>query len=73
MEEGKVVRLDVRELEPPMPMVEILKALDSLQEGQVLEVLGLKPFKHLLPKLEGAGYRYELKEVEEGYLLRIWR
>ncbi len=73
MEEEKVVRLDVRELEPPMPMVEILRALDSLREGEVLEVIGLKPFKHLLPRLEEAGYRYLLREVEQGYLLRIWR
>ncbi len=73
MQEREVIKLDVRELEPPMPMVEILKALESIEEGQVLEVLGLKPFRHLLPKLEEAGYKYTLEEVEEGYLLRIWR
>ncbi len=72
MQRSKVVKLDVRELEPPMPMVVILKALESLEDGQELEVIGLKPFKHLLPKLEAAGYKYSLKEVEGGYLLRMW-
>jgi TusA-related sulfurtransferase len=72
MRKDKVIKLDVRELEPPMPMVEILKALENLEEGQVLEVLGLKPFKHLLPKLKEAGYKYTLEEVKEGYRLRIW-
>ena len=66
------MKLDVRDLEPPQPMVRIIQALEKLQKGEVLEVLGSKPFIHLLPKLKEMGYEYELKEIQEGYLLKIW-
>ncbi|MEJ5339800.1 MAG: DUF1858 domain-containing protein [Aquificaceae bacterium] len=66
-------RLDVRNLEPPQPMVKVAQALGELEEGEVLEVLGSRPFTHLLPRLEELGYTYELKETEEGYLLKIWK
>ncbi|MEZ0337409.1 MAG: DUF1858 domain-containing protein [Aquificaceae bacterium] len=67
------MRLDVRNLEPPQPMIKVAQALESLKEGEVLEVLGSRPFTHLLPRLEELGYAYELREVEERYLLRIWK
>ncbi len=67
------MRLDVRNLEPPQPMIKIAQALESLKEGEVLEVLGSRPFTHLLPRLEELGFTYELKETEEGYLLKIWK
>ena len=69
----KVRRIDVRDLEPPQPMVRIAREIEKLGENEVLEVLGLKPFKHLLPRLRELGFSYELTEVPEGYLLRIWR
>ncbi|MGB9874178.1 MAG: DUF1858 domain-containing protein, partial [Hydrogenobacter sp.] len=59
-------------LEPPQPMIRIAQALEKLSKDDVLEVLGSRPFTHLLPKLSEMGYQYELKETEEGYLLRIW-
>ena len=65
--------LDVRDLEPPQPMIKIVKALEELGEEEVLEILGSRPFTHLLPRLEELGYSYELKETPEGYLLKIWR
>ncbi len=66
-------RLDVRDLEPPKPMVKVAQALEELREGEILEVLGSRPFTHLLPRLEELGYAYELTETQEGYLLRIWK
>ncbi len=69
----RVRRIDVRDLEPPQPMVVIAREIETLKEDEVLEVLGLKPFRHLLPRLEQLGFSYELREVPEGYLLRIWR
>ena len=65
--------LDVRNLEPPQPLIRITKALEELKEGEVLEVLGSRPFIHLLPRLRELGYSYELKRTEEGYYLRIWK
>ncbi len=66
------MRIDVRNLEPPQPMVRIVQAIEKLQKGEVLEVLGSRPFTHLLPRLEEMGYKYELKETEEGYILKVW-
>jgi TusA-related sulfurtransferase len=65
--------LDVRDLEPPQPLLKITKALEDLKEGEVLEVLGSRPFVHLLPRLRELGFSYELKRTQEGYLLKIWR
>ncbi|WP_461829858.1 DUF1858 domain-containing protein [Aquifex sp.] len=67
------MKLDVRGLEPPQPMIKIAKALEELKPGEVLEVIGSRPFAHLIPRLKELGYDYELKETEEGYLLRIWK
>lgn len=67
------MRLDVRNLEPPQPMIKVAQAFENLKEGEVLEVLGSRPFTHLLPRLEELGFSYELSETEEGYLLRIWK
>ena len=67
------MKLDVRGLEPPQPMIKIAKALEELKPGEVLEVLGSRPFAHLIPRLKELGYDYELKETDEGYLLRIWK
>ncbi|WP_457600918.1 sulfurtransferase TusA family protein [Hydrogenivirga sp.] len=69
----RVVRLDVRDMEPPQPLLEIAKRLESLEEGQKLEVLGSRPFVNLLPRLEELGFEYSLEETPEGYLLTIER
>jgi TusA-related sulfurtransferase len=66
------MRIDVRDLEPPQPMIRVVQALEKLQEGEVLEVLGSRPFTHLLPRLSEMGYEYQLEETEEGYLLKVW-
>ncbi|SHK22580.1 DUF1858 domain-containing protein [Thermocrinis minervae] len=67
------MKLDVRGLEPPQPMIKIAQALESLKEGEVLEVLGSRPFTHLLPRLKELGFDYELIQTQDGYLLKIWR
>jgi TusA-related sulfurtransferase len=67
------MRIDVRNMEPPQPMIRVVQVLEKLQEGDVLEVLGSRPFTYLLPKLSEMGYEYELRETEEGFLLRVWR
>ncbi|AIF70170.1 hypothetical protein PAP_08950 [Palaeococcus pacificus DY20341] len=64
--------LDLRGLKPPEPAVRIVEALKDLTKGEGIEAIGDKPFKNLLPKLEEAGYKYELKKVGDAYILRIW-
>ncbi|WP_048147916.1 DUF1858 domain-containing protein [Palaeococcus ferrophilus] len=63
--------LDVRGLTAPQPAVMIIEALGKLKTGETLEVIGDKPFVDLLPKLEEAGYRIEVKEVSGFFVLRV--
>ncbi|ADT83821.1 DUF1858 domain-containing protein [Thermococcus barophilus] len=64
--------LDLRGLNPPEPAVRIVEALKDLKEGEGIEAIGDKPFKGILPKLEEASYRHELKKAGDAYILRIW-
>ena len=63
--------LDVRGLKAPQPAVMIIEALGKLKTGETLEVIGDKPFVDLLPKLEEAGYRIEVKEVSGFFVLKV--
>lgn len=60
-EEGVVV-LDVRNLEPPEPMVRTLAALEELPPGGTLVQLNVRVPQFLLPRLEERGFRYEIRE-----------
>lgn len=53
--------LDLRDLEPPQPMVAVLEALEGLEKGQSLTALLDRRPIHLFPELEArkAGYRCE--------------
>jgi uncharacterized protein (DUF2249 family) len=64
------LRLDVRGLEPPEPMVRVLQALDGLGSGQRLEVLHDRRPIFLYPQLDARGFVHETEEVEPG-LVRI--
>ncbi len=56
--------LDLRELEPPGPMVAILEALARLEPGGKLEAwLPRRPI-YLLPQLEEEGHRFELDQID---------
>ena len=63
--------LDVRGLQPPQPAVMMVEALAKLKTGETLEAIGDKPFVDMIGKLEEAGYRIELKEIGEAFVLRI--
>jgi uncharacterized protein (DUF2249 family) len=65
-----VVRLDVRGLEPPLPMVQVLEALERLEAGQHLEVLHERRPLFLYPQLDERGFVHETDEPEPG-LVRI--
>jgi len=62
--------LDVRELEPPEPLVRVLEALDRLAPGQRLEVRHSRRPTFLYPQLEDRGFVHETDEPEPG-LVRI--
>jgi uncharacterized protein (DUF2249 family) len=59
--EGVVV-LDVRDLEPPEPMVRTLAALEDLPHGGTLVQLNVRVPQFLLPQLEERGFTYEIRE-----------
>lgn len=64
--------LDLRDLEPPEPMVQILRALEEMAPGEVLEATLARQPVFFLPTLEQRGLPYTLEEAEPGrWLLRI--
>jgi uncharacterized protein (DUF2249 family) len=64
------IRLDVRGLEPPLPMVRVLAELETLGHGQTLEVLHDRRPLFLYPQLDDRGFVHETDEPEAG-LVRI--
>ena len=68
--EGDMAVLDVRGLEPPEPMVQILERLDTLRPGQRLVVLHERRPMLLYPQLDERGFLHDTEEVEPG-LVRI--
>jgi uncharacterized protein (DUF2249 family) len=68
------IRLDVRGLEPPLPMVRVLEAIEALAPGQRLEVLHHRRPLFLYPQLEERGCRHATDEPEPGLVrIAIWR
>jgi len=64
------IRLDVRGLEPPQPMVRVLAELETLGLGETLEVLHNRRPLFLYPQLDDRGFVHETDEPEAG-LVRI--
>jgi uncharacterized protein (DUF2249 family) len=62
--------LDVRGLEPPLPMVRVLERLDTLEPGGALTVLHERRPLFLYPQLDERGFHHETDEPEPG-LVRI--
>ena len=57
-----VVVLDVRDLEPPEPLVRTLAALEELPPGGTLVQINARVPQFLLPRLEERGFTYEIRE-----------
>lgn len=68
--DGETLVVDVRGLEPPEPMVRVLRRLDTLRPGQRLIVLHERRPMLLYPQLEDRGFVHETEELGPG-LLRI--
>ena len=66
---GRTV-LDVRGLEPPQPMVQVLEAVDRLEPGSELEVRHERRPMFLYPQLDERGFVHQTDEPEPG-LVRI--
>ncbi len=64
--EAKLQTIDVRQLEMPLPMVNILEALDKLPAGNALLVQHKRIPVFLLPELAERNFEYRIKEISDG-------
>lgn len=60
-----VHKMDVRALEMPLPMITILKALEELNDEQLLFVIHKRVPVFLLPELDDRNFKYTLREINE--------
>ena len=60
--EAGVIVLDVRDMEPPEPMVHTLSALEDLPPGGTLLQINVRVPQFLLPILDERGFSYEIRE-----------
>ena len=69
--ENRLVEVDVRHLEMPLPMMTILENLEVLPQGKALYVLHKRIPVFLLTELKEREFDYRIKEVRDGevYLL----
>jgi TusA-related sulfurtransferase len=72
---GSVVfELDVRRLEPPLPLLKVLESLPSISEGGVLKVLYPNRPDSLVDKLRTHGFEVARDETEGShFVLQIWK
>lgn len=70
-EDEDVFILDVRDLEPPEPMVRTFEALSTLPQGKTLVQINVRVPQFLLPKLAERGFVYEVHE-QSADLVRVF-
>ncbi len=63
--DSKLIEIDVRNLEMPMPMMNILSALENLKNDEALFVFHKKIPVFLLPELAERNFDYAFKEIDE--------
>ena len=60
------IQLDLRESEPPQPMIQVLTTLERMNSGdQLVALLPRKP-AYLLPQLEEEGHQVTLAQQDDG-------
>ena len=68
------VWLDVRDMEPPEPLVRTLEALESLPADSMLVQLNMRVPQFLLPILRERGFHFTIDEAQPNEVhVRIWR
>lgn len=63
---GRIEKIDVRELEMPLPMSTILNTLATINDNKLLYVHHKKVPQFLFPELAERGYKWYIHEIEEG-------
>lgn len=70
-EEEDVIVLDVRDLEPPEPMIRTFEVLATMPRGKTLVQLNVRVPQFLLPRLDEQGFVYEIRE-QSADLVRLF-
>ena len=66
--QGKVKYIDVRELEMPQPMIQILAKIDTLNEDELLYVYHKKLPVYLIPELNKRGLKFVINHTSDNAL-----
>jgi len=70
-EDEDVMVLDVRDLEPPEPMIRTFEVLATMPRGKTLVQLNVRVPQFLLPRLDEQGFVYEIRE-QSADLVRLF-
>ena len=71
--DARTVEIDVRGLEPPQPMVQVLEAAERLRPGDRLVILHERRPTFLYPQLEERGLTHETDEPAPGLVrITVW-
>lgn len=71
---GRIIRLDVRGLDPPEPLMRTLAALETIPDGYELLQINARVPQFLFPMLVERGFACEVDESHaDRVLVRIWR
>jgi len=74
MQTTKEILLDVSDLEAPQPLIEAVRALDKLQENEVLIFQHRMSPKHLFHEIEIRNFTYEiLKDEPNNFIMKIYK
>ena len=69
-----VLELDVRRLEPPLPLLKVLESLPSVSEGGMLKVFYPNRPESLAKKLRTHGFEVDWDETDgASYVLQVWK
>lgn len=63
---------DLRDLDPPEPLLRILDRVEAGGSGPLVFLLSRDPFP-LYPLLAAAGWRHGVRRVEAGVVLTVFR
>ena len=67
------ILLDVRDLEPPEPLQQVLGVLDSLPGGHYLRVVHRRDPKCLLQLVEQLGFAHKVRCIRDGkFEIFVW-
>jgi len=64
--------IDLRALDPPLPMVQIFESLASYRGGELRFLLRMEP-RPIYRHLERQGFSHRLDGGAEGFELVVWR